>query len=440
VKKNKKSLVETHPKLAKEAYGWDPSKVTYGSHKKVKWKCRFQHEWDAVIKSRSISGNNCPICSGHKVLKGVNDLLTLNPEIAKEAFNWDPSQFTQNSGKKVKWICKFGHITEKRIADKVNGVGCPVCSGHEVLEGFNDLASTNPEIAKEAHGWDPKKITKGHDKKLNWKCKNGHKWEANVYSRTGKMKVGCPVCSNKKLVPGLNDLDRIFPELATEVVGIDPRKIHPGSNKKITWKCSLGHEYKSDPYSRTSDRKSGCPYCSGNKVLEGFNDLLTTHPQLVKEIDGWDPKKFTKGSDKKMSWICQKNHKWKASISSRTSGRGCPSCAVTGFNPNQEGYIYFLIQPKWEIYQIGITNNPEDRLSRHKRNGFELIELRGPLDGHTVQELETAILRYLKSQKADLSPDHIAGKFDGYSESWTIDSYKVNNLKELIDKTRDAGY
>jgi hypothetical protein len=98
------------------------------------------------------------------------------------------------------------------------------------------------------------------------------------------------------------------------------------------------------------------------------------------------------------------------------------------------------MHPKWEMYQIGITNHPENRLKSHKRNGFELLQLRGPIDGQTAQELETAMLRFLKSQKADLSPAHIAGKFDGYSESWTIDSYKVNNLKELIDKASEAGF
>jgi hypothetical protein len=60
--------------------------------------------------------------------------------------------------------------------------------------------------------------------------------------------------------------------------------------------------------------------------------------------------------------------------------------------------------------------------------------------GILQKELETALLRYLKSQKADLSPEQFAGKFDGYSESWTMDSYKVNNLKELIDKANEAGY
>jgi hypothetical protein len=53
------------------------------------------------------------------------------------------------------------------------GVGCPICSGHQVLIGFNDLATTHPELIKEADGWNPATITKGHDKKLNWKCHLG---------------------------------------------------------------------------------------------------------------------------------------------------------------------------------------------------------------------------------------------------------------------------
>ena len=133
-------------------------------------------------------------------------------------------------------------------------------------------------------------------------------------------------------------------------------------------------------------------------------------------------------------------HIWEAQVSSRNQGRGCSNCAVFGFSPNENAYLYFLIQPKWEIYQIGITNVPDNRLQRHNRNGFELIELRGPMEGYAAQELERALLKFLKSQNADLSPEHVAGKFDGYSESWTIDSFQVNNLKELIDKTMEAGY
>ena len=37
------------------------------------------------------------------------------------------------------------------IYDRSNGCNCPICSGHKVLVGYNDLASLNPELAKEWH-------------------------------------------------------------------------------------------------------------------------------------------------------------------------------------------------------------------------------------------------------------------------------------------------
>jgi len=240
----------------------------------------------------------------------------------------------------------------------------------------------------------------------------------------------------KNIIIGHNDLATTHPELAKEADGWDPKTVIAGTGKKLAWICNSGHKWEAAGSTRV--KGSGCPVCKNKKVLVGHNDLATTHPELAKEADGWDPKTTIAGGIKK--WVCIKGHKWSATVKNRKKGRNCPSCTKYGFDPNQNAYLYFLIQPKWELFQIGITNDPKERLNRHKGNNFELIELRGPMDGQTAQELETAMLRYLKSQKADLSPEHVAGKFDGYSESWTIDSYKVNNLKELIDKASEAGF
>jgi hypothetical protein len=234
-------------------------------------------------------------------------------------------------------------------------------------------------------------------------------------------------------------LSETHPELAKEAINWDPKLLSSGSHKKVEWKCVKGHVWRAEVKSRALLGRN-CPVCSNQKLLIGFNDLKTTHPEIANQASGWDSSKVIAGNDKKFEWKCSKGHLWFASPNKRSSGRGCPSCSQSGFDPNQNSYLYFLLQPIWEVYQIGITNIPDDRLARHKRNGFDLLELRGPMDGHTAQELETAILRYLKNQKADLSPEHVAGKFDGYSESWTIDSYKVNNLKELIDKASEAGF
>jgi uncharacterized Zn-finger protein len=300
------------------------------------------------------------------------------------------------------------------------------------------LSITHPEIAKEAYGWDPKYVVAGTNKKFYWKCPLEH-----IYEATGNKRVmgrNCPYCSNQKVLAGFNDLATTHPELAKEAHNWDPSKVVAGSKKKKAWKCNNDHEWEASISNRALN-ESACPYCTNKKVLAGFNDLATTHPELAKEARNWNPKLVTSGSGKLQEWQCTQKHLWLASPHNRAGKNSdCPSCSITGFNPNKSAYLYFLLQPVWKLYQIGITNIPDERLGQHKKNEFELIELHGPIAGHTAQKLETAILRFLKSQNADLSPEHIAGKFDGYSESWTIDSFRVNNLKELIDKASEAGF
>jgi hypothetical protein len=85
------------------------------------------------------------------------------------------------------------------------------------------------------------------------------------------------------------------------------------------------------------------------------------------------------------------------------------------------------------MYQIGITNVPDKRLASHGRLGWNLIQLRGPSEGHLTQQWETAILRMLKAKGADLSNDKIAGKFDGYSEAWSKSKFEASSITELME-------
>jgi hypothetical protein len=87
------------------------------------------------------------------------------------------------------------------------------------------------------------------------------------------------------------------------------------------------------------------------------------------------------------------------------------------------------------MFQIGITNNPKTRLNFHFPLGWELIEIRGPMEGHLTQQWETAILRMLKAKGADLSNSKIAGKFDGYSEAWSKSTFTIKSIKELMRLT-----
>ncbi len=367
---SKPPLASTHPDLALEAFGWDPKLFSYGSDRKVAWKCSLGHIWDTSISHRAINKSNCPICWGRTVLKGFNDLESKNPSLASEANGWDPSKVTASSSKKLPWRCSLGHIWEASVSHRTNmKSGCPYCAGKKVLVGFNDLATTDPELSKEAEGWDPRTLSRGTAIKRNWKCSVGH-----------------------------------------------------------IWADSLNHRSRGD----------GCPICSSHQVLVGFNDLASTNPELIPFIDGWDPTTVTRATDKKRMWVCDEGHKWRTRISHRTNLlSGCPTCAKSGFDPNKPSYLYFLSHPHWEMFQIGITNDQDKRLGSHKKLGWEIVEVRGPMDGHLTQEWETSILRMLKAKGADLSNSSIVGKFDGYSEAWSKSTFPTDSIQALMRITEE---
>ena len=153
VKNNTRLMREWHYEKNKEI---DINNITSGSSKKVWWKCDKGHEWQAVIHTRR-DGVGCPYCAGKKAIKGLNDFAFLHPEMLKE---WDyekndkldikPDEMLVGSQIKVNWICNKGHRYERSIYDRLNGRGhCPYCSNRKVLKGYNDLATTNPELLKE---------------------------------------------------------------------------------------------------------------------------------------------------------------------------------------------------------------------------------------------------------------------------------------------------
>ena len=423
-------LATTHPSIAAQAFDWNPTTLAAGSTKKVSWRCSYGHIWEAAPSSR-VLGADCLICCNQQVLAGFNDLATTHPDIAAEAFDCDPTTVTAGSNKKFSWRCSQGHIWVAVVKTRKK-TGCAVCNGKQINVGFNDLATTHPDIAVEAYEWDPVTVTAGSAKKMQWKCAAGHRWMATVTNRTKERGTGCPICTNKVALPGFNDLATTHPSIAAEAVDWDPTTVITKSTSKKTWLCPLGHRYVSSPQLRVNGH--GCPFCSGRKVLSGFNDLATTHPELAREADGWDPTTAVTQSHQKFNWICIHGHKWKATCNSRVNmSAGCPSCAPSGFSPNQEGWLYLLEHDDLDMYQIGISNAVEKRITQHKKRGWAVIEVRGPMEGHLARQLETAILRVIEKRGAERGHKADIEKFDGYSEAWLKDSLSVAGFKQLLD-------
>jgi len=89
------------------------------------------------------------------------------------------------------------------------------------------------------------------------------------------------------------------------------------------------------------------------------------------------------------------------------------------------------------MLQIGITNYPDQRLKGHEKIGWEVLEVRGPMDGQLVRDWETSILAMLRNNGADLGNVSVSGNFDGASEAWSRATFEVKGIKELMRLTED---
>ena len=204
-------LASCYPALARQ---WHPTKngtctpkdVTFGTKQHVWWQCDQGHQWQASVQSRTLGGTGCPVCAGRIVQPGENDLASQFPDLAAQ---WHPTkngallptQVARATKRQVWWLCPQGHAYQASVGMRtLRGSGCPYCAGKKVLAGFNDLATTAPQVAAEWHKTlngtlAPQMVTAGSHKKVWWECAKGHIWKTAIYGRTGRQQHGCPVCA-----------------------------------------------------------------------------------------------------------------------------------------------------------------------------------------------------------------------------------------------------
>ena len=281
-----------------------------------------------------------------------------------------PKDITPNNGKKYWWIVHYDDPITKKHFDfswqattghRMRGDICPyLCNPpQKILDGFNDIATTDPNVVEEwaeenkERGLFINNISRGSTKKALWKCKIHGTYE-QVISTHVAQGSGCPYCAGKKVLAGVNDLKTIYPELAKEwdyeKNEIGPNEITPHADKKkYWWICSQGHSYLATPNARTGYSKTGCPICANKIVLEGFNDLASKRPDLLKE---WDyekntilPTQVAEKSNKVVWWICKYGHEYKDAVCTKTMYNIiCPICTRERQISFSEKAIFYYVK------------------------------------------------------------------------------------------------
>jgi hypothetical protein len=182
---------------------------------------------------------------------------------------------------------------------------------------------------------------------------------------------------------GVNDLASQYPDIAaewhpTKNDDLTAQDVTRGSGKKAWWQCTRNptHEWETRVGTRTQ-HGSGCPFCAGNRLQVGVNDLAMTHPRIAAE---WHPTKngnltafdVTRWSQKSVWWQCEQNpqHEWKTRIDKRTHrGSRCPVCAKRRLwvGVNDLASQYPDIAKEWHPTKNGeLTPQDINQSARHK--------------------------------------------------------------------------
>ncbi|MFJ4998479.1 zinc-ribbon domain-containing protein [Microbacterium sp. NPDC088619] len=260
----------------------DPHHVSATSARNISWRCDRGHTWPARVSQRTKQGSNCPYCAGRRAIAGETDLATLRPDLLLE---WDferngdsitPETVGPGSTHIAWWHGSCDHCWDAAISDRCAGTGCPYCSNRRALAGYNDLATTHPQLA---HEWDganakgPHEVTAGSVYRAVWRCAFDHTWEVAVWGRTAD-KTGCPYCAGKRPIRGENDLATVRPDLAVQwdpANALSPDEVSAGSSRTVSWRCSEGHTWRSRIGKRTSRPHAHCTECRrrGTTSLDG---------------------------------------------------------------------------------------------------------------------------------------------------------------------------
>ncbi len=354
-------LATTHPKLLDQ---WDfekntlrPDSVSHGSHEKVWWKCEQGHRYQQAINKKTSRKTGCPVCSGHITVPGVNDFATIYPDLAEEwhpTKNGDllPSEISKKNGRKVWWLCRYGHEWQATPHDRVtDNTGCPICSQRRLTsfpeqaifyyikklypdavnryKGIFDngmeldiyVPSIHFAVEFDGAAWHgTEEVHRREQTKYNI-CRENKITLFRVKERTGK--EWKDVADAVYTINKIKENDELQDVVQAILDSIDPESNMWTRKVPLRVHSSIIVDLERD----------------ANEIREYLtpipNSLVDLRPDLVEEWNtekngNLSPEMFGINSNEKVWWKCSKcGHEWKTSIIHRGGKRnsGCPECA-----------------------------------------------------------------------------------------------------------------
>ncbi len=242
---------------------------------------------------------------------------------------------------------------------------------------------------------------------------------------------GCPTCgkeiSHNKQVSSIN----VFINKANTVhlnKYTYTNSQYRNVKTKLAITCPMHGDFYQTPSSHLAGR--GCPECADE--CAGSCRMLSTAEFVEKAIqlhgNAYDYSETDyQHSKKKVAIICKEHGKFLQTPNDHLQNRGCPSCAVTGFDQMRPAILYYLAINNGQAYKIGVTNRSvEQRFSTEDLSKIRVVKTWSYFNGYEAFKAEQACLNTYKTSKYQGMPLLTSGNSELFN-------HDVLQLDETVD-------
>ncbi|WP_144532135.1 zinc-ribbon domain-containing protein [Bacillus paranthracis] len=247
-----------------------------------------------------------------------------------------------NTHHKYVWKCKAGHTWEAPFSRIKSGAWCRACFIKKQAGNISGSIRIQDliELAESREGICLSNIYINSKHKYQWRCKEGHTWEA-TYSRINSG-GWCPVCAvqnraaNKRKY-SISDMKKLAEKHGGECLSEEFIAV----SKKLIWRCGKGHVWEAiaTPIIRNG---TWCPTCAreraknpeltevrdGKAVSANVRRLTIEDARhLAEQKDGQCLSENYINVKTYYTWKCKEGHVWESTYDSIARGTWCRACA-----------------------------------------------------------------------------------------------------------------
>ena len=342
--------------------------------------CKLHGEFSQTPENHLKGG--CKKCADfyrgkEQVQKKSAEFITNSQTI--HGFKYDYSKVEYNGNRKeVTIVCKEHGAFNQKPMNHLSGNGCHKCGLISKSRSRSEPSRVKfQEKAIELHGlkYDYSKVEYiNKDMDVIIICPHHGEFIQRPHNHIAG-KQGCPKCGiEKRSMNSLIIAEKNFHQTAKRIHDnkYDYSKvIYADAKKNVIIVCKVHGEFKQTPDTHT--RGAGCPNCAG--ILRLTNEKFTLRANKLHK-NKYDYSKINYVNARvKIDIICPDHGTFNQIAYNHLTGRGCPSCSISGFDKEKPAILYYLKISNGLTYKIGITNRTVEERFGGEMDKIEILKI-----------------------------------------------------------------